>query len=261
MTYLEAIYLAIIQGLTEFLPISSSAHLILITELMGSTQNLFYDVSLHLGTLIAVCIYFRSDLKNILQSIIESKSLFKSLLLKQLVISCIPTLLLGFILLDIIDSYLRTSSVIAFTTIFFGIVLFLATLTRSKKTNINQITLYDALIIGIAQSLSLIPGTSRSGITISAGLILGLDNQTASKFSFLMAVPTIGAIALYQIITSDIKSLVNNLDINILGLMVSFIIAYATIDFFIKFINRIGFLPFIVYRIILGLTLISVFIL
>ena len=196
-----------------------------------------------------------------LQSIIESKSLFKSLLLKQLVISCIPTLLLGFILLDIIDSYLRTSSVIAFTTIFFGIVLFLATLTRSKKTNINQITLYDALIIGIAQSLSLIPGTSRSGITISAGLILGLDNQTASKFSFLMAVPTIGAIALYQIITSDIKSLVNNLDINILGLMVSFVIAYATIDFFIKFINRIGFLPFIVYRIILGLTLISVFIL
>ncbi len=261
MTHLEAIYLAIIQGLTEFLPISSSAHLILITELMGSTQNLFYDVSLHLGTLIAVCIYFRSDLKNILQSIIESKSLFKSLLLKQLVISCIPTLLLGFILLDIIDSYLRTSSVIAFTTIFFGIVLFLATLTRSKKTNINQITLYDALIIGIAQSLSLIPGTSRSGITISAGLILGLDNKTASKFSFLMAVPTIGAIAFYQIITSDLKSLVNNLDINILGLMVSFVIAYATIDFFIKFINRIGFLPFIVYRIILGLTLISVFIL
>ena len=261
MTYFEAIYLAIIQGLTEFLPISSSAHLILITELMGSTQNLFYDVSLHLGTLIAVCIYFRSDLKNILQSIIESKSLFKSLLLKQLVISCIPTLLLGFILLDIIDSYLRTSSVIAFTTIFFGIVLFLATLTRSKKTNINQISLYDALIIGIAQSLSLIPGTSRSGITISAGLILGLDNKTASKFSFLMAVPTIGAIALYQIITSDIKSLVNNLDINILGLMVSFVIAYATIDFFIKFINRIGFLPFIVYRIFLGLTLIAVFIL
>jgi len=261
MTYLEAISLAIIQGLTEFLPISSSAHLILITELMGSTQNLFYDVSLHLGTLIAVCIYFRSDLKNILQSIIESKSLFKSLLLKQLVISCIPTLLLGFILLDIIDSYLRTSSVIAFTTIFFGIVLFLATLTRSKKTNINQISLYDALIIGIAQSLSLIPGTSRSGITISAGLILGLDNKTASKFSFLMAVPTIGAIALYQIITSDIKSLVNNLDINILGLMVSFVIAYATIDFFIKFINRIGFLPFIVYRIFLGLTLIAVFIL
>ena len=261
MTYLEAIYLAIIQGLTEFLPISSSAHLILITELMGSTQNLFYDVSLHLGTLIAVCIYFRSDLKNILQSIIESKSLFKSLLLKQLLISCIPTLLLGFILLDIIDSYLRTSSVIAFTTIFFGIVLFLATLTRSKKTNINQISLYDALIIGIAQSLSLIPGTSRSGITISAGLILGLDNKTASKFSFLMAVPTIGAIAFYQIITRDIKSLVNNLEINILGLIVSFVIAYATIDFFIKFINRIGFLPFIVYRIILGLTLISVFIL
>ena len=261
MTYLEAIFLAIIQGLTEFLPISSSAHLILFSELMGLTQSLFYDVSLHLGTLIAVCIYFRSDLKNILQSIIESKSFVQSLLFKQLFISCIPTLILGFILVDTIDSYLRTSHVIAFTTIFFGVVLFFATFTRSKKTNINQISLFDALIIGLAQSLSLIPGTSRSGITISAGLILGLDNKTASKFSFLMAVPTIGAIAFYQIITSDIKSLVNNLDVNILGLIVSFVIAYATIDLFIKFINRIGFLPFIIYRIILGLTLISVFIL
>ena len=119
MTYFEGILLAVIQGLTEFLPISSSAHLILLSEFLGSNQNLFYDVSLHLGTLMAVCIYFRSDLIEMVNSIIKYKSLFKNLLLRQLFISCIPTLFLGFILVDLIDGYLRTSTVIATTTIFF----------------------------------------------------------------------------------------------------------------------------------------------
>ena len=257
MTYLEALLLAVIQGLTEFLPISSSAHLILLSEFMGSTQNLFYDVSLHLGTLIAVCIYFRADLMDIIQSVVRFKSLSRNLLLKQLIISCMPTLLIGLIFIDLIDSHLRTSFIIAITTILFGIVLYLSTFTKPKKMRVDEITLSDSLIIGLSQAIALIPGTSRSGITISAGLFLGLDNKTASKFSFLMAVPTIGAIALYQLLSTDIGYLINYFDINILGLTVSFIIAYVTIDFFIKFINRIGFLPFIIYRIILGLALFS----
>ena len=257
MTYLEGIALAVIQGLTEFLPISSSAHLILLSEFMGSNQNLFYDVSLHFGTLMAVCIYFRTDLIEIINSVIKYKSLLNNLLLKQLFISCIPTLLLGFILVDLIDGYLRASTMIASTTIFFGFVLFLATFSKSHKTNIEEITLRDALIIGFAQSLALIPGTSRSGITISAGLLLGLDSKTASKFSFLMAIPTIGAIASYQLLSTDAEFLVQYFQINLIGLIVSFVIAYATIDFFIRFINRIGFLPFIVYRIILGIVLFS----
>jgi len=257
VTYLEALLLAVIQGLTEFLPISSSAHLILLSEFMGSTQNLFYDVSLHLGTLIAVCIYFRADLMDIIHSVVRFKSLSRNLLLKQLIISCMPTLLLGFIFIDLIDSHLRTSFIIAITTILFGLVLYLSTFTKPKKMRVDEITLSDSLIIGLSQAIALIPGTSRSGITISAGLFLGLDNKTASKFSFLMAVPTIGAIALYQLLSTDISYLINYFDINILGLTVSFIIAYVTIDFFIKFINRIGFLPFIIYRIILGLALFS----
>ena len=118
MTYLEGIALAVIQGLTEFLPISSSAHLILLSEFMGSNQNLFYDVSLHLGTLMAVCIYFRTDLIEIINSVIKYKSLLNNLLLKQLFISCIPTLFLGIILVDLIDDYLRTRTVIDTTTIF-----------------------------------------------------------------------------------------------------------------------------------------------
>ena len=257
MTYFEGILLAFIQGLTEFLPISSSAHLILLSEFMGSNQNLFYDVSLHLGTLMAVCIYFRSDLIEMVNSIIKYKSLFKNLLLRQLFISCIPTLFLGFILVDLIDGYLRTSTVIATTTIFFGFILFLATFNKSHKTHIEEITFRDALIIGFAQSLALIPGTSRSGITISAGLLLGLDSKTASKFSFLMAVPTIGAIASYQLLSTDVEFLIQYFQINLIGLIVSFVIAYATIDFFIRFINRIGFLPFILYRIVLGILLFS----
>ena len=257
MTYFEGILLAVIQGLTEFLPISSSAHLILLSEFMGSNQNLFYDVSLHLGTLMAVCIYFRSDLIEMVNSIIKHKSLFNNLLLRQLFISCIPTLFLGLILVDLIDDYLRTSTVIATTTIFFGFVLFLATFSKSNKTHIEEITLRDALIIGFAQSLALIPGTSRSGITISAGLMLGLDGKTASKFSFLMAIPTIGAIALYQLLSTDVEFLIQYFQINLTGLIVSFVIAYATIEFFIRFINRIGFLPFILYRIVLGILLFS----
>ena len=257
MTYFEGILLAVIQGLTEFLPISSSAHLILLSEFMGSNQNLFYDVSLHLGTLMAVCIYFRTDLIEMVNSVFKYKSLFNNLLLRQLFISCIPTLLLGFILVDLIDGYLRTSTVIATTTIFFGFVLFLATFSKSNKTHIEEITSRDALIIGIAQSLALIPGTSRSGITISAGLMLGLDSKTASKFSFLMAIPTIGAIALFQLLSTDVDFLIQYFQINLIGLIVSFVIAYATIDFFIRFINRIGFLPFILYRIFLGIILFS----
>ena len=257
MTYLEGILLAVIQGLTEFLPISSSAHLILLSEFMGSNQNLFYDISLHFGTLMAVCIYFRSDLIEIVNSVIKHRSLSNNLLLRQLFISCIPTLFLGFILIDLIDGYLRTSTVVAATTIFFGFILFLATFSKSHKTHIEEITMREALIIGLAQSLALIPGTSRSGITISAGLLLGLDSKTASKFSFLMAIPTIGAIASYQLLSTDIGFLIQYFQINLLGLIVSFVIAYATIDFFIRFINRIGFIPFILYRILLGTVLFS----
>jgi len=260
MNYLEAFYLALIQGLTEFLPISSSAHLILLSEYLGSNQNLFYDISLHLGTLFAVCIYFKNDLKQMLYSFVKDRSPANNQLLVQLVISSLPTLILGFILVDLIDSHLRTSSIIAITTILFGVVLFMATFKKSEKSNMNDITLQDAFIIGLAQSLSLIPGTSRSGITISTGLFLGLDNKTASKFSFLMAIPTIGAIAGYQLFSVDLNYLIKYSQMNILGVFVSFIVAYITIDFFIKFINKIGFLPFIIYRIALGLVLFLVII-
>ena len=259
MSYLDAFLLAIIQGITEFLPISSSAHLIILSYILETSSNLFYDVSLHLGTLIAVCAYFKNEIKDTFNQINVQKSIFSNNLLTNLFISSLPTLFLGFLFVNFIDNNLRNTLVISVTTIFFALVLWIATLRAPRKKELAEISLNEALIIGLAQSISLIPGTSRSGITISAGLLLGLDTKTATKFSFLMSIPTIGAIAAYQILSLDLGSLVSYIQFNVLGLFVSFLVAYFTIDIFMKFIEKIGFLPFIIYRLVLGMLLVAYF--
>ena len=259
MSYLDAFLLAIIQGITEFLPISSSAHLIILSYILEISSNLFYDVSLHLGTLIAVCAYFKNEIKDTFNQINVQKSIFSNNLLTNLFISSLPTLFLGFLFVNFIDNNLRNTLVISFTTIFFALVLWIATLRAPRKNELAEISLNEALIIGLAQSISLIPGTSRSGITISAGLLLGLDTKTATKFSFLMSIPTIGAIAAYQILSLDLGNLVSYIQFNVLGLFVSFLVAYFTIDIFMKFIEKIGFLPFIIYRLVLGMLLVAYF--
>ena len=259
MSYLDAFLLAIIQGITEFLPISSSAHLIILSYILETSSNLFYDVSLHLGTLIAVCAYFKNEIKDILNQINVQKSIFSNNLLTNLFISSLPTLFLGFLFVNFIDNNLRNTLVISVTTIFFALVLWIATLRAPRKNELAEISLNEALIIGLAQSISLIPGTSRSGVTISAGLLLGLDTKTATKFSFLMSIPTIGAIAAYQILSLDLGNLVSYIQFNVLGLFVSFLVAYFTVDIFMKFIEKIGFLPFIIYRLVLGMLLVAYF--
>ena len=136
-----------------------------------------------------------------------------------------------------------------------AIVLYFSTKFKSQHFELRSITPIQSLIIGIAQCFALIPGTSRSGITISAALALGIDAKTASKFSFLLAIPTIGAIACYQLISVDLVSFINNFKSNLIGMIASFIVAYLTIDFFIKFIEKIGFMPFIIYRLLLGFSI------
>ena len=256
---LELIILSLVQGVTEFLPISSSAHLIILSYILETSSNLFYDVSLHLGTLIAVCAYFKNEIKDTFNQINVQKSIFSHNLLTNLFISSLPTLLLGFLFVNFIDNNLRNTLVISVTTIFFALVLWIATLRAPRKNELAEISLNEALIIGLAQSISLIPGTSRSGITISAGLLLGLDAKTATKFSFLMSIPTIGAIAAYQILSLDLGNLISYIQFNVLGLFVSFLVAYFTIDIFMKFIEKIGFLPFIIYRLVLGMLLVAYF--
>lgn len=253
MDTLQLILLSLVQGLTEFLPVSSSAHLVLLSEFLGEEdQGIIFDVGVHFGTLLAALVYFRSDLKKMIINLGSHKLLSEeNNLTTNLVIGVIPILLVGFLLRDFINLHLRNSEVIAYATIIFGIFLYTAQLRKGKE-DLDSVNLKQALIIGLFQCLALIPGTSRSGITITAGLFLGLSATAASRFSFLLAIPTIGAIALAELIRISFIDITDNGTELSIALIISFLVAYISIDMFLKLIDRIGFTPFVIYRLLLG---------
>jgi len=253
MDTLQLILLSVVQGLTEFLPVSSSAHLVLLSEFLGEEdQGIIFDVGVHFGTLMAALVYFRSDLKKMIINLGSHKFLSKeNNLTANLIIAVIPILLLGFLLRDFVNLNLRNSEVIAYATIIFGILLYTAQIRKGKE-NLDSVSLKQALIIGLFQCLALIPGTSRSGITITAGLFLGLSATAASRFSFLLAIPTIGAIALAELIRVSFIDITDNGTELSIALIISFLVAYISIDMFLKLIDRIGFTPFVIYRLLLG---------
>ena len=253
MDTLQLILLSVVQGLTEFLPVSSSAHLVLLSEFLGEEdQGIIFDVGVHFGTLMAALVYFRSDLKKMIINLGSHKFLSKeNNLTTSLIIAVIPILLSGFLLRDFVNLNLRNSEVIAYATIIFGILLYTAQLRKGKE-DLDSVNLKQALIIGLFQCLALIPGTSRSGITITAGLFLGLSATAASRFSFLLAIPTIGAIAMAELIRISFIDITDNgVELSI-ALIISFLVAYISIDMFLKLIDRIGFTPFVIYRLLLG---------
>ena len=253
MDTLQLILLSVVQGLTEFLPVSSSAHLVLLSEFLGEEdQGIIFDVGVHFGTLLAALVYFRSDLKKMIINLGSHKLLSEeNNLTTNLVIGVIPILLVGFLLRDFVNLHLRNSEVIAYATIIFGIFLYIAQLRKGKE-DLDSVNLKQALIIGLFQCLALIPGTSRSGITITAGLFLGLSATAASRFSFLLAIPTIGAIALAELIRISFIDITDNGTELSIALIISFLVAYISIDMFLKLIDRIGFTPFVIYRLLLG---------
>ena len=253
MDTLQLILLSLVQGLTEFLPVSSSAHLVLLSEFLGEEdQGIIFDVGVHFGTLIAALVYFRSDLKKMIINLGSYKFTSKeNNLTTNLIIAVIPILASGFLLRDFINLNLRNSEVIAYATIIFGILLYTAQLKKGKE-DLDSVNLKQALIIGLFQCLALIPGTSRSGITITAGLFLGLSATAASRFSFLLAIPTIGAIALAELIRISFIDITDNGTELFIALIISFLVAYISIDMFLKLIDRIGFTPFVIYRLLLG---------
>lgn len=257
MDLLQIIILALIQGITEFLPISSSAHLILPSQLFGwPDQGLAFDVATHVGTLLAVIIYFRQDLINltrgwITQGFSQTQS-DDSRLAWLIVLATVPAGLAGLLLGDYIEQYCRSSWVIATTTLLFAFLLAYADKTGSFSKNITQLTITAALIIGLFQMLALIPGTSRSGITITAALLLGLQRDCAARFSFLLSVPLIlaaGGLKTIELIQAD--TLVNWADLGLAALL-SALGAYACIYLFLAMINRIGMMPFVYYRLALS---------
>ncbi|WP_370979302.1 undecaprenyl-diphosphate phosphatase [Agaribacterium sp. ZY112] len=259
MDIVHALVLALIQGVTEFLPISSSGHLILPKEVLGwPDQGLAFDVAVHVGTLAAVVLYFRRDLAAIivggLKSCTGDFSDSNAKLAWMIVFATIPAGLAGLLFNDFIEAHLRSTAVIASTTIVFGLLLAFADKTAAFNKDLLSLGIKAALIIGCAQALALIPGTSRSGITITAALLLGFNRESAAKFSFLMSVPII-------VLSGGFKGLelleghsVDWLAIGV-GVLVSAVSAYLCIHYFLSFINRLGMMPFVWYRLALGAAL------
>ena len=265
MSYLEAIVLALVQGLTEFLPISSSAHLILVPAFLGwEDQGLAFDVAVHLGSLIAVCIYFRAEITAIcrawLKSVVRREAPNAEALFGwYIVVATVPAGLVGLFMHEYIEANLRSPMVIAVSTGAFGIVLWLADRRGGVGRDEHTLSLSAVILIGCAQALALIPGISRSGITITAGLALGLSRQAAARFSFLMAIPVIALASLLEI-----KKLIEltepvQWDVIALGILISGISAYLCIRFFLRLLDRISMLPFAIYRVVLALLIAVVF--
>ena len=255
METIQTILLAIIQGLTEFLPISSSAHLILLSEILGwNDQGLIFDISLHFGTLLAVMFYFKNDISQMFnQSHFKDLSTLINSPLGIISIATLPIVITGGLFSGFIEENLRSPFVIAIATVFFGVLLYFSDRKAHMAIEKKVMTVSLGLIIGLSQILAIIPGTSRSGITITAALFLGFSRMEAARFSFLLSIPVIIAgniLGIYEF--SQIENIIFDYSDLLLGVGISFVIAYLTIKWFISFVERIGMLPFVIYRLFLG---------
>jgi undecaprenyl-diphosphatase len=241
----EIIALSIIQGITEFLPVSSSAHLIIVGKYFNSSnQNLTLDISLHLGSLLAIIFYFKKDLSDF----INSKILFL-----KIIISSIPVIIFGVFLIqfDLIN-LLRSYKIIGWSTVIFGVLLYFSDLVKVKKKFNKDFKYNSAIYVGLFQVLSLIPGVSRSGITITAARFLNFGRTDAAKISFLISIPALAVISLYNLQNLLINKNVEISMFNFLGIFLSFVFSYITIKYFLKFLKKFSLLSFVIYRIILG---------
>ena len=257
MTTLQIVVLAIVQGLTEFLPISSSGHLVLVPYLVAWTdQGLAFDVAVHFGSLIAVCLFFREDIVGLLRGSVrilggDFKSP-QSYMALAIALGTIPAAAAGLLFASWIENNLRDPSIIVYTLAGYGILMALADRFAKRDKGITDIRIRDALVIGVAQALALVPGTSRSGVTITAGRLLGFERQDAARFSFLLSAPVILLATVYkgaELILGDTVVAWGQLA---LGVVVSAIVAYLSIEFFMRFVSRIGLLPFAIYRLALA---------
>lgn len=260
MDFLQILVLAIVQGLTEFLPVSSSAHLILVPIITGwSDQGLAFDVAVHVGTLSAVVLYFRYELIRMTRdwfASVTGKGFSQDAKLAWAVLfGTIPVGLAGLMFKDFIEGNLRTEFVLASATLVFAFLLWWADVKGRGQRSEYSIGWKDILIIGVAQAFALIPGTSRSGVTMTAALMLGLSREAAARFSFLLSIPVI-------LLAGGLKTLDYLKEANIgdaqslmLGALISGISAYLCIHLFLKLLERVGMMPFVIYRIILAFVL------
>lgn len=263
MDAVQTVVLALVQGLTEFLPISSSAHLILMPYLFGwADQGLAFDVAVHVGSLAAVLTYFAVDLRRMtrhwLASLAGAVATPDSRLAWAVIVGTVPIVVVGLAVNEYADA-LRNPIVIAAATAVFALVLWWADGRARAGQDEHGLSWRQVLVIGFAQVLALIPGTSRSGITITAGLALGLSRRGASRFSFLLAIPVIlaaGTLKTYELATLQDPTPWAPV---IVGTLVAGVTAYTCIHWFLKLVERVGMLPFVVYRLALAVVLFAVY--
>ncbi len=276
MTLLQVFVLSVVQGITEFLPISSSAHLILVPELTGwQDQGLLVDLAVHVGTLLAVLVYFRKDVRLLFAGLAglllnprninpaegssaPNQMLNGRQLTLALIIGVFPIVVIGgtFVAFDLVDG-LRDIEVIGWTSIIFGILLYGADRYCGTDKKLEAITLKNAFFIGMSQVLAIIPGTSRSGITMTAARYLGFNRVDSARFSMLLAMPTIaisGLAGLIKLLESGDQALI---EYGLLAGVLSFAVAIAAIHLFIKWLSHASMTPFVIYRVLLGAGLLA----
>ena len=255
LDYPQTAVLALIQGLTEFLPISSSGHLLLPSLLLGwPDQGLAFDVAFHSGTLLAVIWYFRRELAQMIVGGLRLRPADEEgRLLWLLLFATVPVGLAGFLVRDMVEIHARSVAVVATTSIVFGLLLGYADFSGRRDRDMQTIGWKAALLIGLAQMLALIPGTSRSGVTMTAALLCRLDRESAARFSFLLAIPVMlasGALETLDLIAEPPPA--RQLLLLGFGTALSALVAWLSIHWFLRWIGRVSFQPFVIYRVALG---------
>ena len=248
--FIEILILSAVQGISEFLPISSSAHLILISNFYDfKTSSLLIDISLHLGSLFAIMFYFKKDLFDLKNN---------KRLLGLIIVGSIPLMIFGYILhsSDLIY-FVRNVEIIAWTTLFFGFILYFSDQSKTKKNISKNLNLKSIIFIGIFQILALIPGVSRAGITITAARFLNFNRVDSTKISFLLSIPAlIGASSLG--ITDAFKETLEISYLSIIAIVLSFLFSFITVKYFLKYVNNFSLNIFVIYRVFLGIILLLI---
>jgi len=258
---LQYFLIGIIQGITEFLPISSSGHLVLFAKLTNwEDQGLFTDIAVHFGTLFAVIVYLRKDIYYLLSNIFQFR-IFEDQIIFKIILSTLPAILLGYFIYDYVSVYFRSIQLIAISSIVFAIILYFADKISIQAKSWKNITYTEAIVVGVFQVLAFIPGASRAGVTITAARFLGYDRLNAARFSMLLSIPIILAsmtLSLINVINEERVAV--NLYHSLSAAIIAFITALLSIIFLMQFIKQANFNIFIIYRIILGIILLIVYV-
>ena len=256
MFELQFILIGVIQGITEFLPISSSGHLVLVGQLSNwEDQGLFTDIAVHFGTLFAVIFYLRKDIFYLFANVFQFKFI-KDQIIFKIILSTLPAILIGYFIYDYVSIYFRNIQLIAISSMLFAIILYLADRIQIQNKSWKKITYLEALLVGLFQVLAFIPGASRAGVTITGARFLGYDRLNAARFSMILSIPIILASMTLSLINVSKENYVDvNLSQSFTAAIVAFITALLSIIFLMKFIKTFNFNIFIIYRFLLGILL------